>query len=127
MRFFLVVFTAALLGVGCGSGDSEKSDDTTTFDVEAQDSTAVEVVETAEDAAVLEDIAALQDGDSPEDTGSELLGFGATCVEGGDCQEGVCHAFGNGGSLCTVSCVEAADCPEGSEGQKCNNKGVCKP
>jgi hypothetical protein len=122
MRLTLVMVTAALLVFGCDNGDdNEKVEITYAADLQAQDSAAAEILDPTEDMATPEDV------DSPEDTTSELLGFGATCVENADCQEGVCHAFGNGGLLCTVSCVESVDCPEGSEGEKCNNKGVCKP
>ena len=55
------------------------------------------------------------------------LSFGESCAAPEECDSGVCHEFGNGGSLCTVACEGPDDCPDGSEGKKCNNKGVCKP
>ncbi len=122
MRLVLTMLTVALLALNCGSNsDEETVEDISVIDLKVQDSSAAETINPSEDMVASGDI------DSPEDIASELLGFGATCVEDTDCDKGVCHTFGNGGPLCTISCAETSDCPEGSEGQKCNNKGVCKP
>ena len=66
---------------------------------------------------------------APADTGATgaQKAFGEACTTADDCKEGVCHEFGQGGSLCTIACVAKTECPDGSEGQKCNSKGVCKP
>jgi hypothetical protein len=53
--------------------------------------------------------------------------FGKTCTTDGDCGKGTCQPFGTGVVLCTLPCKVAADCPVGSEGQKCNLKGFCRP
>ena len=52
--------------------------------------------------------------------------FGACCTENSQCTSGVCHAFGDGTQACTQTCSSSADCPEGSQGKKCNGKGVCR-
>ena len=53
--------------------------------------------------------------------------FGEPCGDNEECESGVCHEFGQGGSQCTITCGFDDDCPDGSEGKKCNNKGTCKP
>ena len=75
------------------------------------------------------------DGDLPDagvdgggDGGAEGDGgFGDPCESDEDCAIDVCHEFGQLGWVCTYYCDEDADCPEGSEGQKCNQQGVCRP
>lgn len=64
---------------------------------------------------------------SDTDTESPLGQFGESCETGEDCEDGVCHEFGQIGFACTVECKDDNDCPEGSEGSKCNKQGVCRP
>ena len=52
--------------------------------------------------------------------------FGASCSTDSECESGTCWEFGVGG-MCTLVCQEDSACPEGSEGQKCNNQGYCRP
>lgn len=67
-----------------------------------------------------------------------LAPFGASCTVASrsstECQGGVCFSFGSSGLRCTQTCTMGmmgggADpsCPVGSEGQKCNRDGVCRP
>lgn len=74
-----------------------------------------------------QDLVAPEDIVAPEDALEGLLAFGAACTDGAECEDQICHEFGNGGSLCTMACEVPGDCPAGSDGSKCNNKGVCKP
>lgn len=53
--------------------------------------------------------------------------FGACCTEDAECLDGVCHEFGDGTESCTKACTADANCPAGSQGQKCNAQGVCRP
>lgn len=64
---------------------------------------------------------------SDTDTESPVGQFGDSCETGDDCEDGVCHDFGQIGLACTLECKDDIDCPEGSEGQKCNKQGVCRP
>ena len=52
--------------------------------------------------------------------------FGEACSEDLECQTGTCWEFGVG-DMCTFACEEDSECPEGSEGQKCNKQGYCRP
>jgi len=67
------------------------------------------------------------DTDTDGDGGDDLGGFGDPCEDDEDCATDVCHEFGQLGWTCTWYCDGDEDCPEGSEGQKCNNQGVCRP
>ena len=63
--------------------------------------------------------------DSVEESGAA---FGEACSEEIKCASGgVCHEFGQLGSVCTIPCESADQCPVGSEGQKCNKSNVCRP
>lgn len=53
--------------------------------------------------------------------------FGQCCAVDTDCASGLCHTFGESGPTCTETCTSADTCPAGSQGQKCNRKGVCRP
>ena len=54
--------------------------------------------------------------------------FGKTCSGPANCAPpAVCFQFGTGTKLCTVACAHDADCPVGSAGNRCNDKGYCKP
>ena len=63
----------------------------------------------------------------PDGVGAEG-GFGATCTINGDCEAAfICYAFGDGSKLCTKACTADTECPTGSQGQKCNKQGYCRP
>jgi hypothetical protein len=68
-----------------------------------------------------------QDSAGQPDTLPAKKQFGESCAAPEECESGICHEFGQGDSLCTIECATADDCPEGSQGKKCNRKGVCKP
>jgi len=62
------------------------------------------------------------------DTGSGgTKAFGATCAADGECMSNYCGLFDAVGMLCTLHCTMASMCPAGSQGMKCNMKGMCKP
>ena len=61
-----------------------------------------------------------------EDSGS-FPEFGTACVDDSTCGIGKCIAFGTGDKLCTLPCQDASECPVGSQGQKCNQQGYCRP
>jgi len=68
------------------------------------------------------------DTDTGTDTGTDGLGgFGDPCETTEDCATDVCHEFGQLGWVCTYYCETDEDCPVGSQGQKCNQQGVCRP
>ena len=71
------------------------------------------------------------DADGGPDGGDAVGQFGDPCDTVDDCnipdEENVCHDFGQIGKACTYTCDVDADCPEGSQGQKCNQQGVCRP
>ncbi len=77
-------------------------------------------------AAALAVVSLLGCEDSCELTGNDRK-FGDCCGQDSECEDGVCHAFGNGDESCTLKCSADADCPNGSKGQKCNMEGVCRP
>jgi len=69
-------------------------------------------------------------------SGPEPRKFGAECTTVTDtgsteCDSGVCtNTFDQiGHSVCSQKCTvgDPTSCPTGSEGQKCNMKGYCKP
>jgi hypothetical protein len=69
-------------------------------------------------------------------TGPEPRKFGAECTTAVDtasteCDSGVCtNTFDQiGHPVCSQKCTpsDPTSCPAGSEGQKCNMKGYCKP
>lgn len=68
-----------------------------------------------------------------DDTGTtEQLSFGEECTtpseESTECEDGVCSDdFNQLGIVCTLKCTQDDDCPEGSQGKKCNMKGLCRP
>lgn len=64
--------------------------------------------------------------ESCADTSSGDRAFGECCTEASQCADGVCHEFGDGTVVCTKKCTTASDCPSGTQGQKCNNQGVCR-
>jgi hypothetical protein len=64
---------------------------------------------------------------SDTDTENPLGQFGDPCETSEDCEDGVCHEFGQIGLACTLECENDLECPDGSEGQKCNKQGVCRP
>ena len=73
------------------------------------------------------------DGDNPP-AGDGTFGAACTMVtepSSTECDSGVCtDAFDQiGHPVCSVKCTQAdpSVCPQGSEGQKCNMKGYCKP
>jgi hypothetical protein len=73
-------------------------------------------------------------GQSPQPPGQPAAGgFGAPCTQVTDtgsteCQSGVCSStFEQLGNRCSLRCTDAAECPQGSQGQKCNKKGYCRP
>ncbi len=68
-----------------------------------------------------------EDALTPPETVVQKKGFGEVCAANEECESGICHEFGQGDPLCTIACATADDCPEGSQGKKCNRKGVCKP
>jgi hypothetical protein len=98
----LVVASALLVLVCAGCGTSESDDKEPAGDIAASDTVASDVA-----------------------PGSVV--FGEACTTNEDCESGVCNEFGQTGPLCTIECTTADECPEGSEGKKCNQKGVCKP
>ena len=54
--------------------------------------------------------------------------FGEACTDNCECTSGdVCFAFGDGTQTCTLNCTSSDQCPSGSQGQKCNAQGVCRP
>jgi hypothetical protein len=54
--------------------------------------------------------------------------FGGPCAADDECAEGfICRRVGMGGDVCTQACEADETCPEGSQGQKCNNMGLCRP
>jgi len=117
------LLAAALCCAACGADEDSKesgqdvaaSADSTT----AEDVSGTEVVP-EEDLATPEDVPA-------GETAAANKAFGEACVAPEECESGVCHEFGSGGSLCTITCETEEACPEGTEGKKCNKKGVCKP
>ena len=62
----------------------------------------------------------------PCDASGDDRPFGECCTEDAQCSGGVCHEYGDGTVACSVPCGSDADCPEGSQGKKCNNKGICR-
>ena len=71
-----------------------------------------------------------------EDTGPAPRAFGAACTTAVDtgsteCDSGVCTDTFDmiDHPVCSLKCVtiDPTTCPTGSEGQKCNMKGYCKP
>jgi len=54
-------------------------------------------------------------------------GFGEACASACECSSLVCFAFGDGTSSCTLNCSSNTECPSGSQGQKCNGQGACRP
>lgn len=138
MRYLIV--SALLFSLAACGGKCVKDDDTVSAgDVAGVQDTAVPAEDTAipeEDTAIPEEDTAVPEEDTnvPDediavegDTGGQLLSFGEACTQAPDCFSGVCHEFGDGAQLCTIACQDDAGCPEGSQGAKCNNKGVCKP
>ncbi len=128
MKRFAMLFSLLVAIASC-SGSDDVANDTLTvpLDVAGAEEIGTPVDATApEDTTAPEDSTALEDSPTPEDVPA-LLGFGATCAGNEDCESNVCHEFGELGPTCTITCDDAASCPDGSEGQKCNNKGVCKP
>jgi spore coat protein A len=88
----------------------------------AADASAAEVAVPADDAGQ----APSSGGDASDTPGpAAKLPFGATCDADGDCDTGVCFAFGDGTKHCSLACTDAAACPVGVHGQKCNGKGYC--
>ena len=53
--------------------------------------------------------------------------FGKPCTTDSECGGGICFLFGDGTHVCTIPCSSAQQCPVGSQGQKCNNYGRCRP
>ncbi|HWO21517.1 MAG TPA: hypothetical protein VNO30_22265 [Kofleriaceae bacterium] len=78
-------------------------------------------------------------GACSDDDGGGMTGdgtFGATCVSvvdtgSSECDSGVCtDTFDQiGHPVCSQKCTpgDGSTCPAGSEGQKCNMRGYCKP
>lgn len=81
----------------------------------------------AEDTVPAEDAIPVEDMIFAEDTTGGAGVFGDPCADPEDCESGTCHEFGQPGWLCTLECGTSDECPEGSEGQKCNQQGVCRP
>ena len=54
------------------------------------------------------------------------LDFAAPCQANDQCMSGLCFSFGDGTMACTITCTTSDQCPAGSQGKKCNNKGVCR-
>jgi hypothetical protein len=77
-------------------------------------------------------LAGCGNGDNSSDDGGSGDGssgdkvFGAACSSDSECESGTCWEFGVG-AMCTIACQEDGECPDGSEGQKCNNQGYCRP
>jgi hypothetical protein len=126
----LVLFASLVIALAaCSTSSDDSNTDTGSVNPEVaalDDTVANQDIAAAEDTAPTDGVQAPADvaaaGDVPA-----LLAFGETCVEDTDCESSVCHDFGALGPTCTIPCESPDDCPEGSEGQKCNNKGVCKP
>jgi hypothetical protein len=56
------------------------------------------------------------------------LAFGAECTADEACMTGmICRNFNMLGTVCTFACTAPSECPSGSEGQKCNMNGLCRP
>jgi hypothetical protein len=93
--------------------------------VAAMDAAALPDATPADDATVLPDAAPAMDAAAGN------LAFGATCDPANDqCDATMglsCHLFGQLGNVCTKSCGQDTDCPVGSQGQKCNMMGLCRP
>jgi hypothetical protein len=51
--------------------------------------------------------------------------FGAACVDGGDCNSGVCFVGGMR-SFCSQLCEAGTDCPIPPTLGQCNMRGYCK-
>ncbi len=61
-------------------------------------------------------------------TTSGTVPFGGTCTVDANCTTGfICRPFGQLGNVCTKTCTVNTDCPVGSQGQKCNQMGLCRP
>jgi hypothetical protein len=76
------------------------------------------------------DTGGVPDGGMVADTGGAAgtLQFGQTCTMNMDCVSDYCGLFDMSGMLCTFHCAgDASVCPDGSQGQKCNMKGMCRP
>jgi len=65
-------------------------------------------------------------GDAPAEAAAKAP-FASPCTADEDCESDLCFTYGTGAKACTIPCDSAADCPEGSQGRKCNGKGVCAP
>ncbi|HEY3351978.1 MAG TPA: hypothetical protein VGQ83_01895 [Polyangia bacterium] len=77
------------------------------------------------DAAVADDAGpAATDGAAGD---AAALAFGAACTDPAQCASNVCFTFGDGSRLCTLQCTAPDQCPAGSQGQKCNGQGYCRP
>jgi len=84
------------------------------------------LVDVASDSGETLDAGA-QDVGTADAGGGGTKAFGDTCTDNGECQSNLCFTFGTGDQLCTITCSAATDCPSGSQGQKCNKQGVCRP
>jgi len=67
--------------------------------------------------------------DEDTDDGDKITNaaFGEKCTDDDSCASEVCVEFGKLSWVCTLDCVEDSQCPDGSEGQKCNKSGYCRP
>lgn len=82
------------------------------------------------DAEEVADAGEPQQQQPPPDAGTPPMtgaAFGAACATDADCASNVCRTFGQLGLVCTALCTTDNQCPVGSQGQKCNQQGLCRP
>jgi hypothetical protein len=99
-------------------GDPQKLDDMKIW--MALVVTAVGCHAAEEDKSILPSDAGLWDG-------APYADYGKACKADPDCHGGTCFLFGDGTQLCTFPCTTPDQCPSGSQGQKCNKQGRCRP
>ena len=124
MKTVVTSLVLALLLAGCSDdGASGNNDSASPNDGSAADVAVIDQGSVSPEAGSPE--AGAPDAAGP-DAASTKKAFGETCTDNAECESGLCHKFGDGTEACTQSCGSDGDCPSGSQGQKCNNQGVCR-
>ncbi len=127
--------TMAFFAINCDEDDSDPSGTDLDSDMDADSDTDTDAdSDTDADAdggtgdADTDTDSDADGGTGDTDADTQISDFGDPCTgEDDDSCDAVCVYFSKLDWVCTLECEDASTCPIGSQDQKCNKEGYCRP